>query len=118
MQLSLICLFVCVASAVTSAFVFQTPSPYEDAAEKPDQDAVYHVDNLLQHHHSRPRTRRTTMRRCGNVLIMAIIKICDGCLAQPEKRSVSKRAVKRALTDECCAKPCSEEDLKQFCCSA
>lgn len=90
MELSLILLWLGMASFVTSAFVFH---PRYSSDSWPEQQlegagAVYQLDDLLQHH-LRSRSKRTTKRRCGSVLIMDVLKVCNGRLASPpEKRSL------------------------------
>lgn len=86
-------------------------------------------------------------RYCGQMLTTKVIKTCNGCIHQEESRSkrrsveksklflfnftyeifinqalilvLTHRRLRRTimLTHTCCFKPCSEEDIAEFCCT-
>lgn len=62
---------------------------YREFEEPLDHPFLKEIEDFLNNHPVRGRNKRTLKRRCGNVLIMDILRVCDGCVGSPtEKRSL------------------------------
>lgn len=93
MSLLILCLFA--SAAVASKFVLHghlRDHPHHKhhmLLETPlVQNSVDELEDLLTRLKS--RSKRTPKRRCGTVLLSDMVRLCQGCLDTPDKRSISR----------------------------
>uniref|UniRef100_A0A1I7ST43 Uncharacterized protein n=1 Tax=Bursaphelenchus xylophilus TaxID=6326 RepID=A0A1I7ST43_BURXY len=75
--------------------------------------------NPLQHPQPKHRQRRSgpLIRRCGNVLLGHISKICENCVkGQTRSARALKRVITDKITDACCRQRCSDDELRERVC--